>query len=146
MTDANGCISSDDVAITVQTLEETIDDLIGDIEDLVDSDVLNPGQGNALIVKLLSALMKIEQGQPQVAVNKLQAFINQVNAFINTGKLTPEQGQALIDAAQAIIDVLASSARIAGAGQQASEVVQVLEDVPEEYGLAQNYPKAIPEK
>ncbi len=73
--------------------------------DLVESGVLNLGQGCALIAKLDAALTP-DKGNEIAAMNQLQAFINQVNAFINAGILSPAEGQPLIDAAQAAIDEL----------------------------------------
>ena len=74
------------------------------LQDLVESGVLNQGQGIALIAKLDAALAQLDKGNEIAAMNQLQAFTNQVNAFINAGILSPAEGQPLIDAAQAIID------------------------------------------
>jgi hypothetical protein len=80
--------------------------LIDDVEELIAAGALNPGQGNALIVKLEAALQQWEHCHAKTAANQLGAFINQVNDYISQGVLTPEQGQPLIEAAQAIIDQL----------------------------------------
>lgn len=61
------------------------------------------GQGTALTSKLDGALEKLDQGNVQSAINKLQAFINQVHALINSGILTSAEGQSLQQAAMAII-------------------------------------------
>lgn len=83
-----------------------IENLIANVENLVNTEILNKGQGNALIAKLEAALKSLDKGNAQAACNQLQAFVNQVNAFINSGKLTPEQGQELINAANAVINEL----------------------------------------
>ena len=88
--------------------QDAVTTLVGQVQDLIDDDVLNGGNGNALISKLDNAIKKLDQGQPGPAVNQLEAFINQVQAFLNSGKLTAEQGQPLIDAAQRIIDTVSS--------------------------------------
>ena len=73
---------------------------------LVNTGVLNAGQGNALTVKLDGALTKLDAGNVNAAINQLQAFINQVNAMINSGVLSPAEGQSLIDSVNAIIAML----------------------------------------
>jgi len=78
--------------------------LIGQVNALVDSGVLNRGNGNALISKLENAANKFEQGNTNAGINKMEAFIHQVNAFLNAGTFTTEEAQALIDAADEIID------------------------------------------
>jgi len=85
------------------SLEGQIEQIIDDVEDLVDSGTLNPGQGNSLVVKLEGAFEKLDNGQSKPAANQLGAFINEVEAMVKSGKLTPEEGQSLIDAANAII-------------------------------------------
>lgn len=94
------------VTITVAaapTPEESLAELSGDVQDLVDAAILTSGQGNALISKLDGALDKIAVDKTQSAINKLQSFINQAQALINAGTLTTDQGQALIDAAMLVI-------------------------------------------
>ncbi len=54
----------------------------------VDADELDQGQGKSLIAKLEEAIKKLNQGQWNVAINKLHDFIDQVNAYINAGKIT----------------------------------------------------------
>jgi CSLREA domain-containing protein len=85
-----------DIPVTIQSLME-------ETNALVNSGVLNAGQGNALMVKLDGALTKLNQGDTAVAINKLEAFVNQVNAMINSGVLAPAEGQPLLDAVNAII-------------------------------------------
>jgi pullulanase-type alpha-1,6-glucosidase len=94
------------VFVAKRSVADQIDLLIDYIENLVDDGVLNGGQGNALIVKLLNALDKFEKDQTKAAANQLEAFINQVEDFVADGILTPEQGAALIAAAEDIIGTL----------------------------------------
>jgi hypothetical protein len=86
--------------------EGGIDDLIEQIEELIDEGLLNNGQGNALLVKLESALKQLLDGKEGPAVNKLLAFRNQVEAFLQSGTLTPDEGQPLLDAVDAVIEAL----------------------------------------
>ena len=95
--DASGC-----------TPVQTTQNLIDDVQALVDSGVLNQGQGNSLTAELEGAVAKLDQGNITAAINKLQAFINQVNAFLNAGILTPAQAESLTDAANSAIDQLSS--------------------------------------
>lgn len=92
------------VTITVQSSQGQLESLVNIVQDLVASDFLNQGNGNALISKLESALNKITAGKLQPAVNNLNAFIHQVSVFISDGKLSAEQGQSLIEAATTAIE------------------------------------------
>jgi hypothetical protein len=82
-----------------------IQELIEQVGALVGAE-LNPGQGNALIVKLEAALQQMCSGKNNAAVNQLKAFINQVEDFMEEEILTEGQGQSLIDAANEIIVAL----------------------------------------
>jgi len=75
-------------------------ELIEEVGELVDSEVLNPGQGNSLIVILESAFHQMCRGNNNTAIKQLEAFIHQVNIFMN------EEGQPLIDAANGIINMI----------------------------------------
>jgi hypothetical protein len=85
--------------IGLGTPQQVINLIIDDVEELVNTGVLNSGQGNSLISKLQAAIAALNQGNTTAACNELQAFINQVNALISAGVLTPAQGQPLIGAA-----------------------------------------------
>lgn len=77
--------------------------LIEDVQALVDSEVLNKGQGNSLIVKLQAAIQSLKKGNVKAASNQLTAFRYEVEAFLKAGKLNAEQAQPLIDTANDII-------------------------------------------
>ncbi|MEZ4868830.1 MAG: Ig-like domain-containing protein [Caldilineaceae bacterium] len=117
------------VSITIVSASSLIDTLIAKVQALVNSGVLNGGNGNALIAKLENAKKKLMSGQPAVAINMMQAFINQVNAF-SGNQLTPAQAQELINDANAIIvalndgsSVVAASVNLASSDQsQANRV------------------------
>nr|HMN27375.1 Ig-like domain-containing protein [Caldilineaceae bacterium] len=94
------------VNLIVVSAGDQIDTLNGQVQALVNSGVLNGGQGTALTVKLDNAEQKLLAGQTAVAINMLQAFINQVNALQSGGTLSAAQAQSLIDAANAIIAAL----------------------------------------
>lgn len=83
-----------------------IQHLIEAVEGLVESGVLNDGQGNALISKLEAALSSLENGNTNAACNQLQAFVNQVGAFVTSGVLPPQEGEELDDAAAEIMNLL----------------------------------------
>ncbi len=80
-----------------------IDAIIAEVNGLVEDEVLNNGNGNALIAKLEGAAQKIVDGHNNTAINKLEAFNNQVAALINAGKLTAEEGLSLTDKANTVI-------------------------------------------
>ena len=87
---------------------------IDDIEEVIDTvqalaisgGYLSTAHANALIVKLQSAIDKLEEGKEGAAINKLEAFINQVNAYINSGILDSVTGLSLIEQVQKIIGSL----------------------------------------
>ena len=91
------------VFVAKRAAEDQIELVIDDVAALVDTGVLNSGQGNALTVKLENALAKLARGQIKAVINQLNAFINQVEDFVADGILTPEQGAALILAVEDII-------------------------------------------
>ncbi|MFC1475603.1 T9SS type A sorting domain-containing protein [Candidatus Zixiibacteriota bacterium] len=104
--------------------------LVGEIQELVTTEDLNNGQGNALLVKLQAAIQQLDRDNFGAAVNQLQAFINQVQALMNAEILSPEEGLSLIATAQDAIDGLAKPA-----GELALE-----NGAPSRYRLFQNYP------
>jgi probable HAF family extracellular repeat protein len=87
-----------------------LEELIGDIEDQVDTGALTltPNQADGLLEKLYAAIDSLDRERPVDAINQLHAFINQVNAFIKARKLTPLDGQELIDVAKSIIEQIES--------------------------------------
>jgi hypothetical protein len=87
------------------TQQDPIEELKGEITQLVDGGVLNEGQGISLMAKVESAERKYDQGRTNSAVRKLRAFINQVEDFVDTGILTVEQGDDLIGLAEDTIDM-----------------------------------------
>jgi probable HAF family extracellular repeat protein len=87
------------------TQQDPIEELKGEITQLVDGGVLNEGQGISLMAKVESAERKYDQGRTNSAVRKLRAFINQVEDFVDTGVLTVEQGDDLIGLAEDTIDM-----------------------------------------
>lgn len=56
--------------------------MITSVEDLVTSDGLNRGQGNALISKLDAAVKNLNAGNTKETMNKLNAFINQIKLIL----------------------------------------------------------------
>ena len=96
----DNCDGNIDEGITSQEGAETV---IDDIQDLVDSDALNGGQGNALSSKLENIIKKLDKGQTNAACNQLGAFVNQVQSFIDDGTLSSSEGQPLLDKASLLI-------------------------------------------
>ena len=86
-----------DTYADIDTAKARVDVLKVKIQDFVDADVLNKGQGNALTKILDIVEMKLDDEKVIPAFNILQAFINLVGAFINAGIFTEVEGQSLID-------------------------------------------------
>ncbi len=89
--------------VEVVTPQQAIESIIEEVQELVDDDVLNHGQGNALTVKLEQAIRQLNKGKTKQACHMLNVFVNQVTAFIHNGTLSSTEGQLLIDAANRII-------------------------------------------
>jgi uncharacterized repeat protein (TIGR03803 family) len=106
VTDDDGGVGTGTLVVQVSTVQDSIEGLISDVQGLVDSGVLNGGQGNSLISKLQAALKQLGKGNVTTVINQLEAFINEVTSDIQSGKLTPEEGQPLIDAANRVIAAL----------------------------------------
>jgi hypothetical protein len=101
--DDDGGIGSATFRVEVGTVEDQLEDLIGDVEDLLDDGTLKLGQGKSLIGKLELALYMLKWGNTKKAVTMLEAFIQEVEAFLRAGILTLEQGNPLIAKARAAI-------------------------------------------
>jgi len=86
--------------------EESIQDTVTQVIEMVEDGKLNEGQGVSLIQKLDSAIKKLADGKDNSAYNMLQSFINHMEAFMKSGVLTYEEGQPLIDSARAVQDTL----------------------------------------
>jgi probable HAF family extracellular repeat protein len=76
------------------------------VDALVNSGVLDQGEGTALISKLDAATSQVNKGNNKAARNILGAFINTVDAFVNSGRLTSTQAQPLINATNIAISKL----------------------------------------
>lgn len=87
--------------------QDIIQKLLDDVTELVASDALNQGQGDALAAILSQAANRLEEGNAEAAANEVRGFINQVNALVRAGTLSSSQSQALIDQAEAILNQIA---------------------------------------
>jgi uncharacterized delta-60 repeat protein len=84
--------------------QAAIDGLLQAVNALVDTGVLNQGQGNALAAKLREALRELAAGDAASAADALTDFIHQVDAFVRAGRLSASQGQALTERAREVAD------------------------------------------
>ena len=75
---------------------------------LVDSGILNKGQGNSLIAKLDGATQQLLKHKTTPTIAKLQAFINEVKALVKSKKLSAVDGQFMINLATDVINELNS--------------------------------------
>ena len=104
VTDAVGLTASCSFTVTVKTAAAVVQDMITRVQAL--QPPLNGQQAQGLVSKLQAALDAINNGQTNVACNKLNDFISQVTAFINNGTLTSAQGQPLINSAAHVRNTL----------------------------------------
>jgi len=101
---AHACLWS--VEIPPPAPQALLDLLIAEVQELVDADELNEGQGNALISKIKAAKAQLDRETIRATVNILNAFINQVEAFIRSEILSSADGQNLIDLASEAIRLI----------------------------------------
>ncbi|HEY2974567.1 MAG TPA: immunoglobulin-like domain-containing protein [Pyrinomonadaceae bacterium] len=95
VTDASGNTASCSFTVTVLTPQNVIQNLINS----VNASSLTGTQKNGLLAKLNAALSAIDNGQTNIACNKLSEFVNNVGNLINQGSLTAAQGDAWISSA-----------------------------------------------
>jgi probable HAF family extracellular repeat protein len=88
------------------TPEEEIAILTEAVNDLVNSGDLDAGHAQTLLAKLDDADKKLEKGDIDAAVKKLEDFIEKVEKLVLREDLSPEDGELLIDAARSAIDQL----------------------------------------
>jgi hypothetical protein len=81
--------------VTVLTPQAVVQNLINQVS----ASSLTGTQKNGLLAKLNAALTAINNGQQNVACNKLSEFVNSVGVLINNGSLTAAQGNAWISSA-----------------------------------------------
>ncbi|HUS10886.1 MAG TPA: HYR domain-containing protein [Pyrinomonadaceae bacterium] len=94
-TDIYGNTSSCSFTVTVLTPQAVIQNLINS----VNASSLTGTQKNGLLAKLNAALSAINNGQQNVACNKLSEFVNNVGNLISQRSLTAAQGNAWISSA-----------------------------------------------
>lgn len=89
------------VTVTVLSLEEAVNNLIGQVKDLK----LSKNTGKSLISLLEQTVESLEQEDMDGAKDKLESFINQVEAQQGK-KIASDDAERLIEAAQEILDLL----------------------------------------
>ena len=98
-TDARPAIGgsrSTPLSLTILTPAQAIPNVIGTVQGLQASGVLNGGEANSLLVKLLHAMDSLNSQSQPPACQQLQSFVNEVNAYVSTGILTAAQANTLL--------------------------------------------------
>jgi uncharacterized membrane protein len=85
------------------TPAELIVTLALEVKALYAAGILDNGQANSLLAKLVAANEKIETGQPLVAARQLRPSFSEVEAMLRSGRLTPAEAEPLLDLAQEAI-------------------------------------------
>lgn len=88
------------------TAEESVQDVLDAVEDLIAGGDLAQGFSSGLAALLTQAIAQIASGNDATAIQQLQVFVQLVGQFIGNGKLDPVEGQALIDLATVAIQRL----------------------------------------
>jgi hypothetical protein len=94
-TDSSGNSTSCSFTVTVLTPQAVIQNLIASVS----ASSLSGTQKNGLLAKLNAALSAINNGQTNVACNKLSEFINSVGTLVSHGDITAAEGQSWINSA-----------------------------------------------
>ena len=94
-TDIYGNTASCSFTVTVLTPQAVIQNL----QAAVSASSLTGTQKNGLLSKLTSALNGLNNGQTNVACNKLSEFINSVGVLVNNGSLSSATGMEWINSA-----------------------------------------------
>lgn len=89
-------ITSASVAIRVKSVAEQATDLRAQVNALRDSGMLNVGQANSLVIKLI---LRGNDGD----VGRVQSFLMEVNALLHAGILSPAEADALRVAGSALL-------------------------------------------
>jgi uncharacterized repeat protein (TIGR03803 family) len=107
VTDDDGGEGAATATVTVGTVKDLINDLIGDVSELIDDGDISYSRGRNLIAELQVALwfLKWNNGETQ-AIVRMQLFIIKTQNYIKNGQVDPELGSELIAKAQAIIELL----------------------------------------
>ncbi len=107
VTDDDGGEGAATATVTVGTVNDLINDLIGDVSELIDDGGITYSRGRSLIAELQVALwfLKWNNGETQ-AIVRMQLFIIKTQNYIKNGQVDPELGYELIAKAQAIIELL----------------------------------------
>jgi hypothetical protein len=95
VTDASGNTASCSFTVTVITPQTVIQNLITSVS----GSSLTGTQKNGLLAKLNAARDGLNQGQTNVACNKLSDFVNSVQSLVSHGDLTAVQGTSWIASA-----------------------------------------------
>jgi hypothetical protein len=103
VTDDDGGVGVAPIMVTVLSQQEASEDIIEKIENLVNNELLNPGNANALISKIEAAIASLDKEKPKTATNQLNALLNQLESMIQTEQIDPEIGYSLIAEIEAIL-------------------------------------------
>ena len=107
VTDDDGGVGNATALVTIGTPKSLIEDLIGDVEDLIDEGDLTNSEGRNLISWLQYSLWMLRwaNGERQAIIG-VDLFIQKVRSYVTSGLLEPEVGDALIAKAEAILAAL----------------------------------------
>ena len=115
---ANDAIASAAIVVPQQLSQQ----IIGDVQSLVDTNILSSKDGGKLIKELGKAVDEFDQNKGDKGIKNLEKFIDKVVDLMDDGDLTPAQGQPLIDAANAAIQSALPGSPLMAASAAPSQV------------------------
>jgi hypothetical protein len=89
------------------TVEETIEELIVDLRELIGEGEISYSRGRSLIAELQVALWFLGyNGGEIIAALRIELFIIKVEGMLDRGEIEPELGEELVTRARAILEML----------------------------------------
>ena len=101
VTDANNCVNTDEVTVTVQSCEDAIDEGVADIQDLID----DPGTSAKAMQKLEKAKSKLEEALEKLAEGNIKKAFGKLEKAVKELGNAGEAGADVSDLIDALVGV-----------------------------------------
>ena len=96
------------VHLIILTPQQALQMIGNQINSFESNGILNSGQANSLITKLMMAIENLNVGDRKTACNQLNALVNEVNSYVFENILTQSQANQLVNPPFGIAAIMAS--------------------------------------